>query len=205
MQHYAAASTVYNFGTPQQVEAGLMGLGGGFGQFGQAESRDDWEGRIASAQYAITSAKSVATPTAAMSLSAPEALVVSARATLYAAKKAGEWTQLQEEQVAKELEKARNAFGAAQASNLMSGGGMFPMPFPTWTLAAATLPAGSAGQISPGTLPVEVEVFPTPADVKPGVIPPPPPPLVKRAFLGVGVGVLALVGVGLWWFLGRRR
>jgi hypothetical protein len=192
MQHYAAASTVYNFG---QV-AGL-GRSAGFGDFGQVESRDAWGGRIGSAQHAINRAKSTGVPGALMMMSSAEGPVAAARAVVYAARDAGEWTPTQEEQVAKRLQEARQAFDMVQSMNIAMGGGQFPVPFPTWTMSAVKLPTGSPGTLSPGTLPTKA-----PAGAAPGEGPVPPPP--PRARFDI-YKVAMLGGMGLVLFLVMRR
>jgi len=199
MQHYGAASTIYNFGhvsgygTPMQVEAGLFGYGG----FGQVEAINIWGTRISSALSAATKAQGVS-PSAIGLINAALAEILQAKAVYDTATKNKEWTTEQEVSVANHLKNARDYYASANGIAISSGDGSLPA-FPTWALAAQTLPTGAPGKSSPGVLVPATPAVPT----TPGTPAVPPTVVYKR----MSPTTMALIGIGLGalFFFRRRR
>lgn len=164
----------------------------GFGSFGAAtEPIEHWGGRIAFANSAITAAMRVA-PEAVGQLAAAQALVYKAKSVHDFQKKEGIWTEQGEEAVSENLEAAKGAFDAAQATAIAAGRGIFPVAWPTWRGATLGVPQG-------GVVPPASEGGPGAADQGGGTN-----TVVVKQGLGL-VGVLAIaLGVGML-VSGRRR
>lgn len=185
--------------------------GTGFEGFGTAaEPIAHWSTRAATAKQAVAAAIALGHPVATPMLYSALPLVLEANAIVNQQRQGGTWTEAAEQGVADLLAKARAFFDSAQGLALSSAPQQrFPYAFPTWALAAKTIPGTAPGAVSPGELPPPAPPAggaPAPANGAPGTQPGMIPglrPLGIPTWVWV-TGVVGLVGVAAFAFFGRR-